>query len=696
MYLASKEGGLSYALHGVDIDASGTMDSAPRLLLAKGGEGDTEANLSAEEKLRRERQRILTTGVTSFARCSRTGRLLVPMHGDIFLCDAEKGGTGSFVMRRIYDKASATHKAPNDEKEGLLPAKVGSGAVDARFSADGRLIAFVQDRELYVIATDPPSGEEEGLRVPHRITFGARERSSKGTGGGGGVTNGLSDYLAQEELNRYSGFWWSPQGDALAYEEVDERHMDVYTITHQGKPGKPVNVVKPKPCADAKDCQATVEVGNPVSETHCYPFAGGPNPRVKMFVQDISALRRSLLGEDRKSEGKLPDRVEIKLSLLPPVAIDPALLPPDSEPYIARVNWLSLKREGETASNGGTKGTSASLLTIQLLDRLQHQLQLIAVDHVTGKRELMVQETSDVWINVNGLLRVVKTTSSPSVDSTSATPTVFFLWGSERTAFMHIYLYAYRPFQGGKARLVSTVTRGDYVVEAVSAVVGSERLVLFMANADHPTERHLYAAVLPELRDPYDGGSDGSGSGSGSGIEAIARLTPPHGFHAAKVSPTLMKAVISSSSMVNPPFVAVYDVPSFASIREKIAGNASKTKTKEKGDSKGGRNGKEKEPFVYHPSVPIVEIALTRVKTLHQAERKAFAAFRERVVVPRPFSFEVRPITEHSCFSFHPLRRVFSPTSSFVIHPLVSSSLSMPPPLTLRLLFSLCTPNRSS
>ena len=40
-----------------------------------------------------------------------------------------------------------------------------------------------------------------------------------------GVTHGLAEFIAQEELDRFSGFWWSPDGSRIAYEEADERHI---------------------------------------------------------------------------------------------------------------------------------------------------------------------------------------------------------------------------------------------------------------------------------------------------------------------------------------------------------------------------------------------------------------------------------------------------------------------------------------
>ena len=68
--------------------------------------------------------------------------------------------------------------------------------------------------------------------TPQQITHGAQSQ---------GKTNGLAEYIAQEEMDRSHGFWWSPDSQWLAFEEVDETHIPVYRILHLGKDqvGKP-------------------------------------------------------------------------------------------------------------------------------------------------------------------------------------------------------------------------------------------------------------------------------------------------------------------------------------------------------------------------------------------------------------------------------------------------------------------------
>ena len=50
-------------------------------------------------------------------------------------------------------------------------------------------------------------------------------------------TNGLADFIAQEEMNRYEGYWIKPDNKLVAFTEVDEAHIPVYPIVHQGSKG---------------------------------------------------------------------------------------------------------------------------------------------------------------------------------------------------------------------------------------------------------------------------------------------------------------------------------------------------------------------------------------------------------------------------------------------------------------------------
>ena len=72
------------------------------------------------------------------------------------------------------------------------------------------------------------------------------------------VTWGLADFIAAEELGRARGFWWSPTGDALLVERVDESPVDVWWVSDSAHPERP-----------------------PVSQR--YPSAGSHNAQVSLW-----------------------------------------------------------------------------------------------------------------------------------------------------------------------------------------------------------------------------------------------------------------------------------------------------------------------------------------------------------------------------------------------------------------------------
>ncbi|MGC9400366.1 MAG: S9 family peptidase [Anaerolineae bacterium] len=211
-YLFSAEGDLRQRLYAFD-PATGRAS-----VLAQAPDGDTEMSLTLEEKLRRERQRQRAEGITRYAWAKETPRLLIPLRDGIYVKE-----TADAPLRR------------------LVSADAGP-LLDPQLSPGGTHVAYVQHGELTVA---PVAGGE-----PQPLTTGAQVD---------GITHGLAEYIAQEELHREHGFWWSPDGAYLAFTEVDERHVPRYRIVHQGR-------------------ERLIE------ETHRYPFAGQANAQVRLGV----------------------------------------------------------------------------------------------------------------------------------------------------------------------------------------------------------------------------------------------------------------------------------------------------------------------------------------------------------------------------------------------------------------------------
>jgi dipeptidyl-peptidase-4 len=149
-------------------------------------------SLSAEERARRERLRIGASGFTNFLLAPDGKGLAVELSGRLFVVDA-------------------TSKQSRE----LAP---GTSLYDARFSPDGRSLAFVRDYNV------------------HRVDVATGRVVAVTRGGTEAKPLGLADFAAQEELDRIEGWWWSPSSDALLVEEVDQREVERLAIVDPAHP----------------------------------------------------------------------------------------------------------------------------------------------------------------------------------------------------------------------------------------------------------------------------------------------------------------------------------------------------------------------------------------------------------------------------------------------------------------------------
>ncbi|KQZ18319.1 S9 family peptidase [Caulobacter sp. Root1472] len=224
LWAADVKGGEPYRL----------IDSAA---LSSGGK-----ELSEAEKARRERARVSARGIVEYSWDEEGRFILVPLDGDLYLDSVADG------------KVTRLTETPGDE-------------VDAKVSPKGGFVSYVRDQNLYI---KPVAGGPEKA-----LTTQGKDALSFGT----------AEFVAQEEMDRFTGYWWNPGETSIAYTRVDESGVDVI------------------PRADIGPGGATV-----VEQR--YPRAGRPNAVVDLFVQDLAT-------------GKV-------------VQID---LGPNKDIYVARVDW---------------------------------------------------------------------------------------------------------------------------------------------------------------------------------------------------------------------------------------------------------------------------------------------------------------------------------------------------------------------
>lgn len=173
---------------------------SPAQVLAGAAEG-----LSSAERARLERQRITARGFTSYQLSEDGQTALVTLSGKLYLVSIQGAGDGTRPGRALQLHLD----------EGPV--------IDPRFSPDGRQVAYVRNNDVHVI--DLKSGRER------QVTRGGTELAP----------HGLAEFVAQEEMDRFEGFWWSPDGKRIAYEESDHTHVEKFTIADPLRPEQGAN-----------------------------------------------------------------------------------------------------------------------------------------------------------------------------------------------------------------------------------------------------------------------------------------------------------------------------------------------------------------------------------------------------------------------------------------------------------------------
>lgn len=250
--------------------------------------GGQDENLSAEEKARRERQRIQTSGFADFWLDGTGRRVLLPLSGKLYLLDRPTGK--------------------------ITPLAVGGAVTDPQWSPDFSQVAYVRNHDLYVL--DVATNRER------RLTRGGTDS----------LTHGEAEFVAQEEMRRHHGFWWSPDSRQLAYEEADLKAVETWYLADPYQPGSaPAPQRYPRP----GEKNARVRLG-------LIPSRGGPTTWVRWGApyEYLAAVRWDRLGP---LTVQLQDRKQQLLSLF---RVDPATgkltkLLDQRDP-----RWVNLRQDG--------------------------------------------------------------------------------------------------------------------------------------------------------------------------------------------------------------------------------------------------------------------------------------------------------------------------------------------------------------
>jgi len=180
-----------------DLWIAPTDGAAPHLIIDGRALTPKGAMLSEDEKSRRERQGVQTRGVVDYSWDEAGKQILVPVEGDLWLYERADGR-----LIKLTDK-------PADD-------------TDAKISPLGNFVSYVRGDNLYIMPTK--GGAERAL-----------------TSGGDDLQAwGVAEFIAQEEMARETGYWWSPDDTRIALTHVDVRGVDVVPRLDIGPEGASV------------------------------------------------------------------------------------------------------------------------------------------------------------------------------------------------------------------------------------------------------------------------------------------------------------------------------------------------------------------------------------------------------------------------------------------------------------------------
>ena len=184
----------------------------------------TEQELSDEEKARRERMRLSGSGIVSYQWSQDGQALLFPLGGDVYYHQLGQQGAKRLLNTDTFE-------------------------TDIKLSPKGNFISFIRDQNLFV--KNISTGEEQAIT----------------TEGGDNIKFGMAEFVAQEEMSRMTGYWWSPDERYIAFTKVDESPVEV--ITRSEIYADDIKMIEQR-----------------------YPKAGTPNVQVELAIQQIGNGQR--------------------------------------------------------------------------------------------------------------------------------------------------------------------------------------------------------------------------------------------------------------------------------------------------------------------------------------------------------------------------------------------------------------------
>ena len=222
--------------------AAGPEDSLTSLWVLDVGTGDEQVvadptvllagdptDLPPEERVRRERARESAAGITGYATDAEHSVVAAALAGQLVVAD--------------LDARTAS----------IVPTP--SAVIDPRPDPTGERVAWVDGRQLWVVDLDDPASA--------RVVAGEDDPE---------VRWGVAEFVAAEEMDRFRGYWWAPDGQAILATRVDDTPVQRWWIADPAHPDR-----RPTEVA--------------------YPAAGTPNADVTAWILRLDGTRTEVTWE---------------------------------------------------------------------------------------------------------------------------------------------------------------------------------------------------------------------------------------------------------------------------------------------------------------------------------------------------------------------------------------------------------------
>ena len=116
------------------------------------------------------------------------------------------------------------------------------------------------------------------------------------------------------------------------------------------------------------------------------------------------------------------------------------------------------------------------VLTAQVLNRHQNQLDFFFIDAATGEKQLVLQETNKAYVEIQDHVTFMEDNS--------------FIWNSEKDGYAHLYYY------NAKGKLINQITKGPWEVTNYYGYSAKNKSIYYQSTEKASTERHVYEIGL--------------------------------------------------------------------------------------------------------------------------------------------------------------------------------------------------------